>query len=297
MPAEEITTTLQQPIDVTAAQTATVTDDGRPGSAAVPLIGSGDLGVYRLSLVPAVGAAGTETNPYSLLGMLGVNLGANWQLSLSTTGYVKIRNAGVSVTGAIVWGTATTVRNVLGFASDISALAPGATITAPNHPTHVVYAYDKANETAWDPSLQRFNGTELRDGRVAGRGDNTRFLVKRFDLAAHPYDVNVRATWGRVSSSVYPTDDARILSPSAVPGAVPPWTLFEFFSTCGARRLACSLGEYQSVLTGAIQKYDACYLGLATLNAEKSVVTLVPGWRDFLTWTGIVLRRVKREQL
>jgi hypothetical protein len=54
--------------------------------------------------------------------------------------------------------------------------------------------------------------------------------VKRFDLAAHPYDVNVRATWGRVSSSVYPTDDARILSPSAVPGAVPPWTLFEFFS-------------------------------------------------------------------
>jgi hypothetical protein len=40
----------------------------------VPLIGSGDLGVYRLSLVPAVGAAGTETNPYSLLGMLGVNL-------------------------------------------------------------------------------------------------------------------------------------------------------------------------------------------------------------------------------
>lgn len=272
------TSMLAQGLALASSTTVFFTDDA--GSSGVLLL----AGWYRVFLAPPIGDAdGTEAKPYELLGVLEAGLvDTRWRVRLTSTGRVKITYLGTG-TGTISWSTgdALAIRNVLGFAANISLLT-GASATAPFAPCGVLYMLSRENCTGWVATAAGHAAARAGNGMVTGRTDNRRVRTQRWTSRVHPRTNAEALTYGSFCTPVFPPDSwvSRALQPSGPMGVEPPWSVDEFCTTALGRRLGMALGTLQDMIAFARYDYEVGYLSPET-SAGLKLPKSSGNWKAF----------------
>ena len=286
---ETISYLLAQAVTLTA-QTVSVTDLAGTNNRTVA------AGTYRVYLAKS-GAAGSATDPKDVLATFQTALnGARWSVSLRASGLVRITYLGTS-TGSITWGSATTLRNLLGFDADISGLATNGHVEGAYLPTHCVFGGPARNDTGWKARASRVAASRLPSGRVYGWTDGLQQLTRSLDLRLLPKDWTVRATLAS-STSAPPTPAyglaTRLTNPaSGEPGQVPPWGASETIAT-GAGVSCGFTDRFEDLIAGSTTTFDHVYLTPNGLTSAE-VALSEPDWDQRRDLTGLELSFVAQE--
>jgi hypothetical protein len=286
---ETISYLLAQAVTLTA-QTVSVTDLAGTNNRTVA------AGTYRVYLAKS-GAAGSATDPKDVLATFQAALnGARWSVSLRASGLVRITYLGTS-TGSITWGSATTLRNLLGFDADISGLATNGHVEGAYLPTHCVFGGPARNDTGWKARASRVAASRLPSGRVYGWTDGLQQLTRSLDLRLLPKDWTVRATLAS-STSAPPTPAyglaTRLTNPaSGEPGQVPPWGASETIAT-GAGVSCGFTDRFEDLIAGSTTTFDHVYLTPNGLTSAE-VALSEPDWDQRRDLTGLELSFVAQE--
>lgn len=273
-----------------AAQTVSVTDSAGTNNRTV------SAGTYRVYLAKS-GAAGSATDPKDVLATFQAALnGARWSVSLRASGLVRVTYLGTS-TGSITWGSATTLRNLLGFDADVSNLATNGYAEGAYLPTHCVFASAAQNDSGWKAKASRVAVSRLPSGRTYGWTDGLGVLTRALDFRLLPKDWTTRATFA--SSSSFPgtpalgTTSRRTNPGSGEPGQAPPWGASETLAT-GAG-LSCGFtDQLEAMIAGSVTTFDHVYLTPNALAAAE-VVLSVPGYDARRDLAGVELSFVAEE--
>lgn len=287
--SEALTYLIAQAVTLTA-QSVSVTDSAGTNTRTVA------AGTYRVYLAKS-GAAGSLTDPADVLAAFQAALnGARWSVALRASGLVRITYLGTS-TGSITWGSATALRNLLGFDADLSGLATNAYVEGAYLPTHCVFATAAQNDTGWKAKASRVAASRLPNGQVYGWTDGLGALTRSLDLRLLPKDWTVRATFASASS--FPGTPAfgataRRTNPGAgEPGQAPPWGAAETIAT-GAGVSCGFTDQLDRLIAGTVTTFDHVYLSPAGLAAAE-VVLSVPGYDARRDLAGVELSFVAEE--
>ncbi len=280
---------LAQAVTLTA-QTVSVTDSAGTNNRTVA------AGTYRVYLAKS-GAAGTADDPKDVLATFQAALnGARWSVSLRASGLVRVTYLGTS-TGSITWGSATTLRNLLGFDADVSNLATNGYAEGAYLPTHCVFASAAQNDSGWKAKASRVAVSRLPSGRTYGWTDGLAPLTRSLDLRLLPKDWTLRATVA--SSSSFPGTPAyglatRLTNPgNGEPGQAPPWGAAETIAT--AAGLSCGFtDQLDALLAGTTSTFDHVYLTPNGLTSAE-VVLSEPGWDARRDLAGVELSLFAQE--
>jgi hypothetical protein len=287
--SETLSYLLAQAVTLTA-QTTSVTDSAGTNNRTVA------AGTYRVYLAKS-GAAGTTDDPKDVLATFQAALnGARWSVALRASGLVRITYLGTS-TGSITWGSATALRNLLGFDADLSGLATNDYVESAYLPTHCIFGGATRNDTGWKAKASRVAASRMPTGRVYGWTDGLQQLTRSLDLRLLPKDWTVRATLAS-STSAPPTPAygpaARLTNPaSGEPGQAPPWGASETIAT-GAGVSCGFTDRFEDMIAGSVTTFDHVYL---TPNGIPSaeVVLSEPGWDARRDLTGLELSLFAQE--
>lgn len=286
---ETISYLLAQAVTLTA-QTTSVTDSAGTNNRTVA------AGTYRVYLAKS-GAAGSADDPADVLAAFQAALnGARWSVALRASGLVRITYLGTS-TGSITWGSATTLRNLLGFDADISGLATNGHVEGAYLPTHCVFGGPARNDTGWKARASRVAASRLPSGRVYGWTDGLQQLTRSLDLRLLPKDWTVRATLAS-STSAPPTPAyglaTRLTNPaSGEPGQAPPWGASETIAT-GAGVSCGFTDRFEDLIAGSTTTFDHVYLTPNGISSAE-VVLSESGWDQRRDLTGLELSFVAQE--
>ncbi len=280
---EQITSALAQTLQLTVSDTADVTDQSFPGTHTVTWA----AGYYRTFLAPTTGVGTSDTDPKEFIAYVMSILGSRWKVSMTATGRISVTNLG-NITGEIKWGTYV-VRNALGFAADI-LLTAGASITAPNQPTHMILSCSRTNDTGWQDEPAGEAGAEFPDGVVDYLGDGYTLSRRTYTLARLPR-TSVEAT--SLSSNVtpmWPIDSAttRRKQPTATVASTSTavvYSVHEFLASALGKRIAVTHGDFQALVALSATTYDLCYLSPKT-RAGKAVHS-VAYWKARMDRPGV----------
>lgn len=287
--SETLSYLLAQAVTLTA-QTTSVTDSAGTNNRTVA------AGTYRVYLAKS-GAAGSADDPADVLAAFQAALnGARWSVALRASGLVRITYLGTS-TGSITWGSATTLRNLLGFDADISGLATNGHVEGAYLPTHCVFGGPARNDTGWKARASRVAASRLPSGRVYGWTDGLQRLTRSLDLRLLPKDWTVRATLAS-STSAPPTPAyglaTRLTNPaSGEPGQVPPWGASETIAT-GAGVSCGFTDRFEDLIAGSTTTFDHVYLTPNGLTSAE-VALSEPDWDQRRDLTGLELSFVAQE--
>lgn len=292
--AEKITTVICQTFLVSGTLENTVTDTVGAGRTVTvnPTDVTSRGTYYRIALVPVSGTGASEALAQHLLAHCETQFGSDWSWAINSDGFVTVTYDGASGTGSITWNT--TLRNLLGFSSDISGLAIGATATASYHPLFVFYAISQTSK-GWQDIAARSAFAETGESEVYGWKESKRRMRRTSTFRYHPATWAVRASEGAAATPVYPDVKARYLTPSDVPGAslTPPWSLMDFKGTAPGRRCSAIFGEFQGVFTGATTTFDEVMVGLATISRDESTEPSESNWPARFDWRDVVFNLIE----
>lgn len=273
------------------AFTVTVTDSAGAGRT-VTAIPSGTLWT-RVYLAPTTGGT-AEATPTDLLRYVQTQLNAihspatPWTVALQDTGLVRISYGGAGA-ATITWGASTALRNALGFASNISVGAAGASPqTAEHHPAFCWFIHtleaDKGNQA--EPSMMVSAMTQTGQEIVWSEGKQ---FIKRSARAKYcPTTEAVRlALAPRYGTPYWPPEDepTRYTDPSLVPESVAStgWTVHETLSVAPGTRLAYAPYTLQALIAGSTTRYHVGAIPADSVRSMSNRAELsVPSWTSLV---------------
>lgn len=286
------TTLISLPVRWTGgAFTVTVADNYVGATRPVTVIPSGTLWT-RTYLAPTTGGT-AEATPTDLLRYVQTQLnaatgGANpWTVALQDTGLVRISYGGAGA-ATITWGASTALRNALGFASNISVGAAGATPqTAEHHPAFCWFIHtldgDKGNQA--EPSM--LVGAMLSTGQEVVWTEGKQLVRRTARAKFTPSTEVVRAALSRYGTPYWPPEDepTRWTDPTLVPESVAStgWTVHETLSVAPGTRLAYAPYTLQSLIAASTTRYHVGTIPSESVRAMTSRAELtIPSYTSLV---------------
>lgn len=288
MPAEVITTAIFQTFYVGSTMANTVVDTSASHTVNV----AGSL-YYRLALMSGGNTGASEQQAKSLLAACESAFGVDWSWSITTDGFVKVTYAAVSGTGSITWDLV--LKNLLGFTSNITSVAPGTVSTATRHPLFTFYAIAMAGSKGWQEIPGASAYEEFPDGTVQGWRDSTRRMQRRVDFRLHPKTWTVRTARSAAGTPLYPDATGRYLTPDETPSSslTPPWSILDFKGTAAGHRLSGFFGTWQGLFTGGTTTFDECTMGTETIRAGLTTEPTTANVDSLYDWKNVVFNLVQ----
>jgi hypothetical protein len=254
---------------------------------------------YRFACASASGGATAETDCLELTAAFESLLntsGSRYSVTISETGYVQVTYNGTG-TSTLTWGSSgsNALRSTLGFSSGWSSLASGATTTASNQPSHVVYAFSLGEDTQWTSEPGQETITETQDGCVYGIASGVDLSVRSFTLRFHPRTDSDRGALSSVITPAFPTF-ARTKTPSASLIAGGPWSVHELIKTAlsdgtYSGRLGVCFANFQNLRSGVSTTIDECFIRPETRRSGKRGLPSVQNWSRLVDIKNIALIR------
>jgi len=226
--------------------------------------------------------------------------GSRYTVTVSETGYVQVTYNGTG-TSTLTWGSSgsNALRAVLGFSAGWTSLASGATTTASNQPSHVVYSFSMGGDSGWTAESGHQAISEVADGKVYRLTDQVHRSTRSFDLRLHPRTDSVRSSLGSTPiTPAFPTL-TRTLTPSASLIAGAPWSVWELIQTTvsdggygSSGRIGLCVSDFQNLRNGVAVTVDEVYFRANTVMRAAKDLPSVPNWSKLVDCKGIEVTRL-----
>lgn len=231
---------------------------------------------YRVYLAQSSDTGTGDLDAAELIAEVQSALGASWELSLRTDGYVQITYVGSGV-GGITWGTSQAVATVLGFTAATVDLVENETLRAPYPPMGVMYSVS-IDSTDWTSTPTDTAYAMTAGGIVYGWGGGSDIITKSVSLGFQP------RTWADRGDCPYtpmwPADDqpTRRRTPTGPVGVAQPWSCSEFMGTSRGKAIAVVFSNFQLFGTG--RTYEIGYQTPESIALPKAIVPPIKDYRQ-----------------
>lgn len=293
--SQAIRSCFAQSFTLTTATTWTVTDQGgvgrtvtfNPGPATLwcrHWLASGGSGTGATEETPFVFSAYVESRLNSGLG------GTKWHIRPTLDGFVEIYYTGTGT--ASVTAIDAVVAPLLGITATFSGLTNGgSTFTAPRHPTHVLYAASRIDDTDWVPRPPTIGGVEIDDGTVDILSSGITGMERAFTFFGHPRTWAIRSSRGSSITPMYSDEAYWKTQHLDTPGIAPPWSVQRFMMSSAGRRVSAYFAWHlliPYILTGTgtvppLSFYEIMW-NLETLRNANPVRPTRPYFEELLNW-------------
>jgi hypothetical protein len=259
---------------------------------------------YRHLLGDSGASGAAHTTPTEFFGYFESLLnaapgGSYWSVSPTAAGPPQITYNGGTGAAAINW-TSTVPRNVLGFTSNLTFAAPGASQTASYLPTHCLFAVAKGTEDSdWVPEFPGLAASVTVGGVVDVLSDGIALVTRRCQWINVPRRWTDRTAMGAAGTPMLP-EDLSVTRLTNVGGAVaagiaPPWTIHQHAYAARAK-LCAFTDQLQDIFTGATALYDVGYVHPETLLSTQQMRAMAPGFRARVVRADWVMTLTNREE-
>lgn len=274
----------EQTYSLTANHAITVTDQYR--TAQVININPSGTRYFRTWLAPSTDATAstalTEATAKSLLSHINAKINdgvatPQWEFSLISNTLIQIKYLGTGL-GSITWGS-TTLRDLLGYNTNLTPLSTNAFAWGAFPPTHIVFADGRINDSGWITEKPIVASARLPDGTVYGWSATNQGYLRRLTTALHPLDHTVKVS-SEIDALATPMFPAKSVwsSIDATPGVDPPWTVIHMLKTAMFKRIAVAVGTFQTLVAGTTTAYDECMLHPEQFELDDQPVRVDPNW-------------------
>lgn len=291
-----------QPIQITAPATWTVTDSGGVGrTVTFAPTASPSAPLWLSFLANGSGTGASESDPASLTAYIEsrLNVGSSttvWHVKPSVDGFLafSITGTGTASVGAID----SVIANVLGVEVTFGGLTNGgSTYTATKHPTHVLFAASRIDDTDWVPQPPTIGGIESDDGDVDIISSGITGAEREFTFATHPRDWATRTRRNAAITPMYSDETLWTSQHLDTPGIAPPWSVQRFVFSAAGKRIRVSfewaiLIPYLLTGTGTLPTFRIweCKWSLDTLQNRKPTKPTRPYYEELINWGPVRLR-------
>jgi hypothetical protein len=269
------------------AYTLTVTDQAGIGRT-VTVGSAGTWWRIQLAVSSASGATELLAKPFlnGIQTALNAALANKWQLSLTAAGNVQFKYLGTG-TGSITLPTV--IRNLLGFATDVSGLTTGAVQTGFYLPAGCLYTIERAGDDGWNPEAPAVAMATLPAGQgTYGWMDSSSNMRRKFDLGKHPRYWSSRVATSAGATPMLPDDRARwFVRAASLEACTPPFSLLDLVRMALGRRCGAALSNVQTMIaTPAGFQYELVAIDEETIGASLPLQAMSPGYIERQTWKG-----------
>lgn len=291
MTQQLIRSVFTQGINLTSATTWTVSDQA--GVRTVTFNPGGTSLWYRVLITPS-GGTGTEALPLDLASHVKTQLNTIfggpqlWRVSIDANGFFEFSYTGTGT--AAVTAIDAAVAPCLGVTTTFGGLTNGgAAFIAPYHPTHVVYASSRTNDTDWIPRADTIVGARLEDGTSDVLRSGITGATRKFTFFAHPRDWATRTARSAGPTPFYSDESQWLSTHLDTASLAPPWSLQRFIHSATGRRLGVCF-DFQSAIIGGGPRFYDCTLDFETALAKDPSEDTVMYSPDLLNWKDVTLR-------
>jgi hypothetical protein len=292
-----------QPIQLTASRTWTLTDQagvGRTVTFGAGASTSAPIWARHFFVEPA----GTGSSETDLIGFsdyvescLNTGIGGPpvWHVTPTVDGFFQFRYSGTGTASVTVIDSV--IAPILGVETTFGGLTNGgATYTGTKHPTHILYAASRIDDTDWVPQPPTIGGVESDDGDVDTLSSGITGAEREFMFRAHPRNWAIRGARGAAISPMY-SDETVWTSQHLDTAGLTGWSVQRFMMSSASRRVAAYfqwniLIPYLLTGTGTIPSFNF-YEGkwsLDTLQNRKPTRPTRPYYEELIDWGPVRFR-------